>query len=104
MSAEQSLPSNESAANVRHNRYYDLEMVRDYARQGGIEQPVSDEDARAVLDHFACPDELYRPPPDDLNSPEFWAEIERRADLNLSLIDARTVSAYLRQRWGQSQN
>jgi hypothetical protein len=98
MSAEQSAGSAPETGH-RHPQVF-IDLVREFAREGGISQPVSDEDACAVLDHFACPEDDYRPMPDS-GGPEFWAELQRRCASPRPRIDARTVSAFLQQRWGQ---
>src|SRR5215204_4383447 len=99
MSTEQTTRPVSVASDDPHTRLF-MKIIRDCAREGGIIQPVSDEDARAALKYFECPDEDYRPMP-DTEGPEFFAELQRRAELPHPRIDARNVSAFLRQRWGQ---
>jgi hypothetical protein len=75
-----------------------LRLVRDFALEGGITQPVNDQDARAVLDHFACPEEEYRELPTE-GSPEFLAELQRRSASARPHLAPGTIAAYLRSRW-----
>lgn len=72
-----------------------VEMVRDMAREGGVTEPLSDEEAKRILDHFFPPDFDCPPLPPE-GTPEFDAEMQRRLASDHPALSARNIVAFLR--------
>jgi hypothetical protein len=74
-----------------------FDIVRELAREGGMQDPVSDEEARCVLAHFLPPEPDSLPLPPE-GTPECFAELQRRSQSPGPALSGQGVVTFLRSR------